>query len=120
MNENQTYSEKEMNNQLLLEIINQQKKTNKRVTVLTILAAVIVAILLVTSILIVPKAVTALNESSVLIENVDSLVNTNNSSISGVLEKVNGIDFDSLNSSIKDLSDIISPLADFFGAFKSN
>lgn len=51
-----------------------------------------------------------------MIENVDSLVTTSESSIQDAMEKLNSIDFDSLNSAIQDLSNIIRPLGKLFGS----
>ena len=37
--------------------------------------------------------------------------------IATAIEKLNSIDIDSLNKSIKDLGEVVDPLADFFGRF---
>ena len=52
-----------------------------------------------------------------LVSNVDSLVSTNQDGLVETLEKINAIDFASLNKAIKDLSAVIEPLANFFKAF---
>lgn len=50
-----------------------------------------------------------------MIDNVDHLVNTSEKSIQTAVEKLNSIDFESLNSAISDLSDIVRPLGRLFG-----
>lgn len=53
-----------------------------------------------------------------LVENVDSLVTTSQSGVEQTMEKINAIDFEALNDAIKDLSDVIEPIAKFFNTFK--
>lgn len=50
-----------------------------------------------------------------MIQNVDSLVSTSESSIRTAVDKLNSIDFDALNSAITDLSNIVRPLGRLFG-----
>ena len=45
-----------------------------------------------------------------LVDNVDNLIATSQTSIEQTMEKVNAIDFETLNKAIKDLSDVIEPL----------
>lgn len=49
-----------------------------------------------------------------LVSNVDGLVTTSQAGVEQALQKINSIDFDSLNGAIKDLSDVIEPIAKFF------
>lgn len=53
-----------------------------------------------------------------LVENVDGLVSTSQSGVEQTIEKINAIDFEALNAAIKDLSDVIEPIAKFFNTFK--
>lgn len=53
-----------------------------------------------------------------LVENVDGLVTTSQSGVEQTMEKINAIDFEALNDAIKDLSDVIEPIAKFFNTFK--
>ena len=53
-----------------------------------------------------------------LVENVDGLVSTSQSGVEQTMEKINAIDFEALNDAIKDLSDVIEPIAKFFNTFK--
>ncbi len=50
--------------------------------------------------------------------NVDALVTTGQESLKQTMEKLDAIDFDALNKAIKDLADIIEPLAKFFNTFR--
>ncbi|HAL88425.1 MAG TPA: hypothetical protein DFH97_01360 [Clostridiales bacterium] len=46
-----------------------------------------------------------------MVDNVDSLVVTGQQSLEESMGKLNGVDFDALNQAIKDLADVIEPLA---------
>jgi len=48
-----------------------------------------------------------------MIENINALVETSQVGVEEALEKINEIDFDALNQAVKDLSDVVKPLADF-------
>lgn len=50
-----------------------------------------------------------------MINDVDHLVSTSESTLKTTADKLNSIDFDSLNSAIQDLSNIIRPLGRWFG-----
>ena len=52
-----------------------------------------------------------------LVTNVDGLVSSSQQGVENALLKINQIDFDRLNKAIKDLSDVIEPIADFFNGF---
>ena len=53
-----------------------------------------------------------------LVNNVDGLVGTSQSAVEQTMAKINAVDFDALNEAIKDLSDVIEPIAKFFNNFK--
>ena len=52
-----------------------------------------------------------------MIRNVDSLVTTSQDSLEQMMAKLNIIDFESLNQAIRNLSDVVEPLAKFFNVF---
>lgn len=54
-----------------------------------------------------------------LITDVDELITTTQDGLEDTLEKIDKIDFDALNKAIKDLADVIEPLAKFFNGFRS-
>ena len=51
-------------------------------------------------------------------ENMDTFVTENAVSIEQVMKKLETIDFEGLNGAIKDLGDVVEPMAKFFGKFK--
>lgn len=53
-----------------------------------------------------------------MVADVDALVSTSQVGVEQAMDKINDIDFDSLNDAIKDLSDVIEPIAKFFNSFK--
>lgn len=53
-----------------------------------------------------------------LVNNVDGLVGTSQTAVEQTMTKINAVDFDALNEAIKDLSDVIEPIAKFFNNFK--
>lgn len=46
--------------------------------------------------------------------NMDTFITENSQSVSEVMKKMEAVDFESLNKAIKDLGDVIEPLAKFF------
>lgn len=48
-----------------------------------------------------------------MVENINSLVKTSQTGVEEALGKINEIDFDALNQAVKDLSDVVKPMADF-------
>lgn len=52
-----------------------------------------------------------------MISDVDSLVSTSEKGIQDAVGTLNSIDIDTLNKAIKDLSDVVEPLANFFNRF---
>ena len=53
-----------------------------------------------------------------IVDNVNDLVSTSQDGVTQAVQKINGINFDALNDAIKDLSDVIEPIAKFFKSFK--
>jgi len=51
------------------------------------------------------------------VDNVDSLVTTSQQSVRQITDKLNAIDFETLNLAIEDLADVVEPLAKFFNVF---
>jgi len=51
-------------------------------------------------------------------DNMDAFITENAQSIADVMKKLDEIDFEGLNGAIKDLGDVVEPLAKFFGKFK--
>lgn len=53
-----------------------------------------------------------------LVENLDSFAVSSEDAVHQAMDKLNTIDFDTLNQAIKNLSDVVEPLAKFFNVFK--
>ena len=53
-----------------------------------------------------------------LVKNVDDLVTTSQSGVEQTMDKINAIDFETLNKAIEDLSEVIAPIANFFNGFR--
>ena len=131
-------SEKE----LLIELIKEQKKASKRSLITAISLVAICLIFGAAVLIIVPKVTSTLNnayqaidninvvvanadkalgsvEKSLdgidkMVKNVDKVVVDNTDSVTKTVDRVSSIDIAALNKSIKDLGDIIEPLARFF------
>ena len=54
-----------------------------------------------------------------LIQDVGKLVHTSQDGVEHTMEKIDAIDFETLNKAIEDLSKVIEPIAKFFNVFKS-
>ena len=52
-----------------------------------------------------------------MVENVDTLATTSQSAVEHATEKLDTMDLDTLNKAIKDLADVVEPLARFFNVF---
>ena len=63
---------------------------------------------------------TLADEASTTMESIQTLADEGVTAIEGMddaLEKINEMDMDTLNNAIKDLSDVVEPMADFFNIF---
>lgn len=111
----------------------------------TALALVVAILLVLCGILIVPKAIGTINQANQIMEqatetislantaiesvttmsqsitdmgtNMDTFITDNGESVEAVMTKLEEIDFEGLNTAIKDLGDVVEPLAKFFGKF---
>ena len=54
-----------------------------------------------------------------MVKNVDDLVVTSQAGVEQAMDQLSAIDFKTLNQAIKDLSDVVAPLAKFFNVFGS-
>lgn len=52
------------------------------------------------------------------IESITDLADNGSDGMQEALEKMNSIDIEKLNGAISDLSDVVAPMAEFFGRFK--
>ncbi len=56
-------------------------------------------------------------QAQTTLDEVSGLVTTTQGELIDATAKLNAIDFDSLNGAIKDLGDVVAPMADFFNSF---
>ena len=138
--------QKTTENSLLEELVNNSQKQLFYERVRTVAALVIAVSIVMGIVLVVPKAlvtvqkandimeqasepiilanaaiesVTSMSESiTTMGDNMDNFITDNSETMTEVMEKIEGIDFEGLNSAIKDLGDVVEPLANFFGKFK--
>ncbi len=139
--------EKEVQEQQVLEQLLKNSKRQLFYTRITSLfAMVLVAAVIICLIMVVPKllstitnvnhvmaqatqtieladtAIESVTEMSKSIttmgDNMDTFITDNSKSVEEVMKKLEQVDFEGLNSAIKDLGDVVEPFANFFGKFK--
>lgn len=65
------------------------------------------------------ESITEMSESITdMGDNMDTFITDNAESVEEVMKKMEAVDFENLNKAIKDLGDVVEPLANFFGKFK--
>lgn len=113
--------------ELLAELARYQKKEVSHARLGTVVGILLMAALLVTLLVVLPRAVTLLNhmeqslqEIDTFVEHADRVVSENTDAVGEALSKVNGVDFDTLNQAIRDLSDAVRPLANFARLFQGS
>lgn len=116
---------------LLQELKEQGKKRVFWSRISAVLLAIFVAVFAISAAVIVPKATTTLDTAnarlsslehtiSMLEDTLDSITDLTEdtaTSLDDAMTHLNEIDFEGLNNAIKDLGDVVSPLASFFGRF---
>ena len=138
--------QKTTENSLLEELVNNSQKQLFYERVRTVAALVIAVSIVMGIVLVVPKALVTVQKANDIMEqasetiilanaaiesvtsmsvsitttgdNMDNFITDNSEAMTEVMEKIEGIDFEGLNSAIKDLGDVVEPLANFFGKFK--
>lgn len=58
-----------------------------------------------------------ITEAGTLIDNSNKMVSENTDAVSETVQKLNNIDFETLNKAINELHDVVEPLSNFFGKF---
>ncbi len=125
--------------QLLEEILKTQKRTLLGTRIVAVAAVVICVAVCISLGILVPKVITtldnvndavartetlvasaeqSLSEIDGMITNVNDLVLDNTESLEQAMENLNSINFDELNQAIKDLGDVVEPLANFVNKFR--
>lgn len=142
--ENNTCSE--LSEELLRELVSNSKKQLFYTKLATFIAFIAAAALVVCLMILVPSVVKTVNRANEVMakasgtieladtaiasvtemsksitamgNNMDTFITENAESVQQVMKKLDEIDFEGLNSAIKDLGDVVEPLANFFGKFK--
>ena len=124
MRDNRTLEQMD-SRELLAELARYQKKEVGHARLGTVVGILLMAALLVTVLVVLPRAVILLNhmeqslqEIDTFVEHADRVVSENTDAVGEALSKVNGVDFDTLNQAIRDLSDAVRPLANFARLFQ--
>ena len=59
-----------------------------------------------------------IGEAGTLINNTNSMVETNTDAVTDTIQKLNEVDFEGLNSAIQNLNDVVEPLSNFARMFQ--
>ncbi len=131
--------DKMSDHELLVTMVKNQKREKQHQLVTLIIAGIFTLAIVITLCIILPKTYITLEKADALIATVEDAVadakvsledfnkmadsvtgtiNDNAENIQEGITKVSSIDIDSLNKAIKDLSDIVDPLARLFGGKK--
>ena len=124
-----------MEQEKALELLEEMKKINKKALMhQRIMSALMVAfVVIVVSLL--PSVVSTLDTAKTTLRHMNEAVTKMEDALTGVeelstqakaamggmeeaVDNINGIDMETLNQAIKDLSDVVEPMANFFGRFK--
>lgn len=136
----------ELPQELLKELVSNSKKQLFYTRLAALVAFVAAAALLICLIVLVPTVVKTVNRANEVMakasgtieladtaiagvtemseaitamgNDMDAFLAENAESVEQVMKKLDEIDFEGLNSAIKDLGDVVEPLASFFGKFK--
>lgn len=132
-------------NELLTKLIKNSEKQLFYARVRTLATVIIAGAIVICLIVLVPEALRTVNQANAIMvqasetitladaaiasitemsesitemgNNMDTFIAENAQSVAGVMEKIEAVDFEGLNSAIEDLGDVIEPLAKFFNIF---
>ena len=121
--------------ELLLELTRSQSRSARRTGIVAAAAVVLVLVLTAAVVILVPaglrtlahadaalndvqaavaRAETSMDNIDAMVTNVNTLVEENVESLSGLIEKISSIDFDKLSQSIEQLKAAVAPLSRLF------
>ena len=121
--------------ELLLELTRSQSRSARRTGIVAAAAVVLVLVLTAAVVILVPaglrtlahadaalndvqaavaRAETSMDNIDAMVTNVNTLVEENVESLSGLIEKISSIDFDKLSQSIEQLKAAVEPLSRLF------
>ena len=114
--------------QLLSELIDNQKRLVRQAKLTTVVNILIGLVLVAALVLVIPRVrrvETSLAEidqlvadAGELIENTNTMVTDNTDAVAETVQKLNDVDFDTLNDAIENLNTAIEPLAGLAGLFQ--
>jgi hypothetical protein len=113
--------------QLLNELIDNQKKLVRQARFTSVINLIIGIVLIAALVTVIPRVrrvETSLTEidqlvedAGVLIENTNTMVTDNTDAVAETVQKLNDVDFETLNTAIDNLNTAIEPLAALAGLF---
>jgi len=137
---NQTmHPESEQIQETLRELLVYQKKELRHTRFVFMVNLILTLLLAITLAVVVPHVLKLVNEADatlsevnvlvddanemvgqaqVLIENANTMVTENTEAVTETVQKLNAVDFDSLNEAIRNLNDATAPLANFARKFQ--
>ena len=115
-----------------LELLEEMKRINQKTLMHQRMATILLIIFVIAVVSMLPSVVSTLNTAKVTLEHmndavtevetaiasVQTLTEEGSTGITAAIEKINELDIETLNDAITDLSEVVKPMADFFGRFK--
>lgn len=119
----------------ILELLEDMKKSSQKNLMYQRITTVLMLVFVLAVLALVPTAFSTLNSAKTALDHMDEAITEMETALVSVedladdaetaitsaetaLEKVSEIDIETLNEAITDLSDVVEPMAEFFGMFK--
>ena len=124
-----------MEQEKTLELLEEMKKINKKTLMHQRIVSVLMLVFVVAVVSLLPNVVSTLDTAKTTLTHMNDAITQMETALSGVeelsaqaktamggmedaLDNIKGIDINTLNQAITDLSDVVEPMANFFGRFK--
>ena len=126
----------------MLELLEELKRNSQKKLMYQRISTVLILVFVLAVLALVPTAFSTLNSAKIALDHMDTAITEMETALDSVedladdagtaitnaetaitsaqtaLEKIGEIDIETLNQAIKDLSDVVEPMSDFFGMFK--
>lgn len=119
----------------MTEIMDKMKKNSQKSLMHQRIQTALLLVFVLSILVLLPSVFSTLHSAQVALSHVDVAITEMETALQSVevladdagaavtsaetaLQKINEIDIDTLNDAIKDLSDVVQPMADFFSVFK--
>jgi septal ring factor EnvC (AmiA/AmiB activator) len=126
----------------MLELLEELKRNSQKKLMYQRISTVLILVFVLAVLALVPTAFSTLNSAKIALDHMDTAITEMETTLDSVedladdagtaitnaetaitsaqtaLEKIGEIDIETLNQAIKDLSDVVEPMSDFFGMFK--